>query len=307
MIYELPYRLFHLAAPLFAKTSIERSVIDATFEGRQPARLFVDDARHPTAALLCRTYEYYVAGDPVAAPGAPGVRRFIRDAPAEAGVFADLYGYAPLNDAWTRALLDDHRGGLVAIERRGFALDAHADTVASPNAGRPDGTAGGTGGPAPRRIDRPLAERIDREMQQYIKASWGSYEAFIDGGFGFCILVDDQLASVAFAIAASARHANVDVETAAPFRRRGLALLCYRAFIDHCREHGLTPLWEADDTNRASRTLAHRLGFRQIAAYSQLTPPHGTKIPLSHGLWAAEATLTGMTPGVTMWRRLTTS
>ncbi len=241
MIYELPYGLFQRAAPLLAATSIERSVIDAALEGRQPARLFVDDARRPTAALLSRTYEYYVAGDPDGMPGAAALRRFIREAPAEAGVFADLYGYVPLTDAWARALLDDHQGGLVEIKRRGFALDTHAETAA-PGAGRPDGVTARPGGLVVKRIDRPLAERIDTEMRQYVKASWGSYNAFIDGGFGFCALVGDRLASIAFAIAVSARHANIDVETVAPFRRGGLASLVCRAFIDHCRERGLTPL-----------------------------------------------------------------
>ncbi len=303
MIYELPYGLFHRAAPLFAATPIERSLIDAAFEGRQPARLFVDDARHPTAALLSRTYEYYVAGDPDGTPGAAALRRFIHAAPAEAGVFADLYGYVPLTDAWTRALLDDGQGGLVAIERRGFALDAGTET-ATPKIGGPDGATARPGRVVVKRIDRPLAERIDTEMRQYIKASWGSYDAFIDGGFGFCALVDDELAGVAFAIAVSARHANIDVETVAPFRRQGLALLVCRAFIDHSREQGLIPLWEADDANAASRALAHTLGFRQIAAYSQLSPPHGTKLPLSRGQWIAEGG-TGAPEGATIFRPTT--
>jgi len=288
MIYELPYGLFHRAAPLFVEASIERSVIDAAFEGRQAARLFVDAVDHPTAALLCRTYEYYLAGDPMGDPGAAELRRFIAAAPVEAGVFADLYGYVPLTAAWMRALLDDYQGGLVSIERRGYAWSTSTDTTATPHAGELHGDVARPGELVIRRIDGPLAERIDEEMRQFIKVSWGSYGAFIDGGFGFCALIDDHLASIAFAIAVSARHANVDVETAAPFRRQGLASLVCRAFIDHCRTQSLTPLWEADDANTASRALAHRLGFQQIAAYSQLSPPRGQKIALSHGLWAVQ-------------------
>jgi len=126
-------------------------------------------------------------------------------------------------------------------------------------------------------------------------------ELAIEGGV-IKVFADGQATWVGGAV--SARHANIDVETVAPFRRGGLASLVCRAFIDHCRERGLTPLWEADDANAASRTLAHTLGFRQIAAYSQLIPPHGSSIPLSRGHWVAEGG-TGAHEGATVFRPTT--
>ena len=62
MIYELPPMHFNRAAPLFAETWMDAAFIDSAFAGRVPARVFVDDATRPMAALLCRTFGYYVAG-----------------------------------------------------------------------------------------------------------------------------------------------------------------------------------------------------------------------------------------------------
>lgn len=60
MICQLPSHLFHLAQSCFADAWFDRAQIDAVFDDRQPGRIFVDDPDHASAALLCRTYGYFV-------------------------------------------------------------------------------------------------------------------------------------------------------------------------------------------------------------------------------------------------------
>ena len=117
VIYELPPEQQERAWPVYAEACFDRAQIDAVFEGRQPGRVFVDDPEQPRAALLCRTFGYYVAGD----PGSTAMRGFIRDAPPEPGVFQDLYGYVPDTDAWQQALLDDH-GDLLEVMTASLGL-----------------------------------------------------------------------------------------------------------------------------------------------------------------------------------------
>ena len=112
-IYELPRDQFGRAAHLFRDAKFDQPCYNSVFEGVQDARLWVDDPAAPTAALLCRSYEYYLAG-----AVDPALRRFVKDAPAEAEVFASFYGYVPLNEAWKTALLSDQP--LVIIGRRNF-------------------------------------------------------------------------------------------------------------------------------------------------------------------------------------------
>jgi hypothetical protein len=66
-IYELPPALFSRAAPVFASAWCDQPYLDAVLHGKDTGRIFVDDAEHPTAALMTRSYEYFVGGEPVAA------------------------------------------------------------------------------------------------------------------------------------------------------------------------------------------------------------------------------------------------
>jgi len=294
IVYELPPALFGVVAPLFASAWFDRAYIDAVLEGHDAGRVFVDDAALPTAALLCRTFEYYVAGS-VQGDGGHALRRFIAEAPAEAEVFAALYGYCPVDDPWREALLADHAGRLATIGRRGFTFDAAAiDTAPGWLRAFPDGV-------TVARIDRPLAGRIDRELGENLGLFWGGYDGFLANGFGFCALVDGAVASISYAGAVSAREANIIVDTGTRFRRRGLATLSCSAFIRHCLERGLLPTWDADDDNEASALLAQTLGFQETAPFVQLSPPRGAALPLSEGLWTARPPANAAAPIV--WRR----
>jgi len=294
IVYELPRALFDVAAPLFAPAWFDRAYIDAVLEGRDVGRVFVDDAVSPSAALLCRTFEYYVAGS-VPGDGSQALRRFIVEAPAEAEVFAALYGYCPVGDPWREALLADHAGRLATIGRRGFTFDvASVDTAPGWRRAFPNNV-------AVARIARPLAQRIDRELGENLGLFWGGYDGFLANGFGFCALVDGAVASIAYAGAVSAREANIVVDTGKRFRRRGLAILSCTAFIRHCLERGLLPTWDTDDDNEASALLALTLGFQETRSFVQLSPPRGAALPLSDGLWTAQPPAQAGAPII--WRR----
>lgn len=290
MIYELPRAQFDVAAPLFAETWMDGAFIWGAFEGLQEGRLFVDDPERPTAALLCRTFEYYVAGS----AGARELRRFIVDAPGEVGVFGEMYGYLPTNVPMAQRLLDDHDGRLIVVARRNFRWEADptaVEALARWQSPATDVTI------VP--IDRDLAERVDRDLDQMIGSFWGGYDRFIAAGFGFCALADEQIVSVAYAAAVGGGEANIDIYTATAFRRRGLAARVSAAFIAHCQQHGLVPTWDTDSNNQPSANLARHLGCREGLPFTQFSTPGYTKLPESRGLWSA----TVLDDGITAWRR----
>lgn len=288
-VYELPVERFALAAPVFAGATFDAPYIDAVFEGRGDGRIFVDDPERPGAALLCRTYEYFVGGD----ASARSLQRFIQDAPAEPDVFQQFYGYVPMTADWQARLLADHGDRLVVIPRRSFHFDLAnrwrtADLAASP----PEDVK-----LVP--IDAALAKRIDDDLYGGIARSWGGYERYASDGFGFCAMVGETLASIAFAIVVSARQTNIDVETAPEYRRRGLAVLTCAAFVTESLRRGLLPTWDSDAANLASAALARRVGFEEEAPFSELASPGRADLKLSHGLWQPEE----RGDGITAWRR----
>ncbi|CAA9540137.1 MAG: Urease gamma subunit [uncultured Thermomicrobiales bacterium] len=296
-VHELPPERFDRARALFAGATYDAVYADAVFQGIHDGRLFVDDPERPTAALLCRTYEFYLAGE-TDGDGPAALRRFVRDAPAEPGVFAGFYVYVGLTDAWDRALRADHGPLLAPIARRGFRFDpaAGAALLASWRDRLPAGTR-----VVP--VDRALAERIDAELREGIATFWGGYDRYLERGFGFCTLVgeDEALGGVCVAIAVSSREANLGVVTAEPFRRRGHATAACAAVIEAGIARGLVATWDCDAANAASAALAHRLGFRHEQRFTELAPPGRATLVLSTGLWEAANANDPMLG--TVWRR----
>jgi RimJ/RimL family protein N-acetyltransferase len=292
VIYELPRELFARASPLFAEAWMDGAFIWGPFEGHLPGRLFVDDAARPTAALLYRPFEYYVAGD----PGAAELRSFIADAPAEVMIFERLYGYVATNVPLAHTLLADHAGRLGVVARRCFRWAGDQAAQAALAQWRTP-VAGFTS----QQIDQTLAERFDRELGTMMGPFWSGRDNFLAHGFGFCALAGDELASIAYAAAVGGGEANIAVLTAPAFRRHGLAARVCTTFIDYCQGHDFVATWDCDSNNAASAALARSLGFREGIPFAQLSTPGYVKLTESHGRWArGEATAEGITP----WRQV---
>lgn len=223
------------------------------------------------------------------------MRRFVADAPAEAGVFDEIhdldrarrestiafYGLVPIGVAWRDALVEDSEGALEQIGRRTFRFEGGHERVAAWTEEIPAGYSVRHVGPA-------LAERIDREVNEFIGLFWGGYERFGAGGFGSCVLAGEAIASVAYSIAVSERKMNLGVETVAEFRGRGLATLVSRACMAEGLARGVTPTWDCDDTNHASAALALRLGFTELPSFVELALPGRAGPAQSTGKWIRE-------------------
>jgi hypothetical protein len=293
MIYEISPPLCRESTPLFAGAGFDRALIESVFEGRQDGRLFIDDPDRPRAALLCRTYDWYIAGDHTA----EGLRRFIADAPAEAGVFQTLYGLVPVQQAWVDALVGDSGGRLEVIPRRAFTFSNTSGALQGRVEAVPPSDV------ILKPIDGDLAEQIDNELDEHIGLLWGGYEPFARAGFGYCAIVDGRAASAAYAAAVSARYANISVGTHEPLRRRGLARLVCSAFVAQCLARRLICEWDSDASNLASAALAQRLGLHEGPGFTELALPGRAKPVTSHGAWARCGPRADRLP-VILWKRL---
>ncbi|MBI1258669.1 MAG: GNAT family N-acetyltransferase [Chloroflexi bacterium] len=286
-LFELPHDLFDRVKPLYAEAPFDQPCYDAVFEGKQAARIFVDDADAPKSALMCRSYEYFAAGT-----AHPLMRQFIKDAPEEAEVFASFYGYVPLMDGWKSALLSDLP--LEIIGRCNFQwqpgtpiYDWHAAVPEGANIVQ---------------IDSYLARRLDAECYPvpFILYDWGSYEAYTQYGFGFALFVGEAVASSISATAVSQRHALITIATEPPFRKQGFATLLGARFIEETLQRGLIPTWDCDDFNTGSVATARKLGFKELDPFVELALPNRAKPEPSRGLWSAET----RADGVTLWHRI---
>jgi RimJ/RimL family protein N-acetyltransferase len=273
-VYELPLAKFHLAENLLRQAWFDEAYINMVLENIQPGRIFVDRLENPSAALLCHPYEFYVAGD--SSPDNP-LRQFIKDNPAEPDVFHTLYGYCGVGAAWEKALLEDSGGLLEVIPRRNFKFGRFTPQVDWRPQVPPSTSL--------KRMDAALVEQVDRDFHQRISRDWGDRALFLDKSFGFCLLIDDQIASLVDVSGISSQYTNFSVETIRPYRKQGYATLVCAACIEHSLQRGLMPTWDCDGSNLASAALALKLGFEEDRPFSQLSPHGYGKLPLSQGRW----------------------
>ena len=142
--------------------------------------------------------------------------------------------------------------------------DAHVQTVAHPE------------GSVIQEIDRRfLADRHRKGglARAKIDLLWGDADAFLGLGVGYCAVLDGEPSAVCLSGFVTDEVHAIDVETLHPYRGRGLTYAVCQAYILHCVNKDFTPHWGCMQENRASRSLAERLGFVQALSYSLLSIP----------------------------------
>jgi hypothetical protein len=301
VIYELPASRHRLLAPLFADVWIDRALIDAVLEGTQPARVFVDDADRPAAALACCPGgDYVLAGNPAPGP----LRRFVRDLPREAGVFdSPAYAFFMPHVAWGDALVEDFGAAVPVFATRSFRYAAPAIDPVDRWQAR------GTGpGATVRRVDANLLDDLDRGFLATGTAFTvhGQEGAEItrvdlaDLSLGYCAVVDDQIVSVASVMHLSSRYASLSIDTTMPARGKGFGTIACVALVEECLRHGRTPLWNCLADNAASAGTARKLGMTEGPPQRESQWRGGwSGVETSTGRWAREPAGSG----VVTWRR----
>jgi RimJ/RimL family protein N-acetyltransferase len=112
--------------------------------------------------------------------------------------------------------------------------------------------------------------------QTYYDEYWDSTENFLEKGFGFCLVHQEQIISEAVAIFKSNDYAEIDIMTDSNFRGQGLASVMAETFINYCLAHAIKPCWDCDISNTASIYLGTKLGFTSPQKYSIFTKKEPT-------------------------------
>ncbi len=90
---------------------------------------------------------------------------------------------------------------------------------------------------------------------------WPDASVFLAHGGGYCVTIDQQVASLAFTSFRLDQQLEIGVETYPAFRGMGLAKFAAMALINDCLAQGLQPVWACRKQNTASLALALALGF----------------------------------------------
>lgn len=118
-------------------------------------------------------------------------------------------------------------------------------------------------------IEKIDDRNIDSVMKNIdgIKMFWRTDKNFLEKSFGYVLFKDSEVVSVCFANNMNGSLREIDIFTSEDFRGKGYAVHTCSAFIDHCLEHNLRPLWETVNLNKSSCRLAEKLGFELSFEY----------------------------------------
>ncbi|MEG0950903.1 MAG: GNAT family N-acetyltransferase, partial [Niameybacter sp.] len=109
-------------------------------------------------------------------------------------------------------------------------------------------------------IDEQLYATLKvQEWSEDFCSQFSTYEIFKEQGMGFVILHQGEPVSGASSYTVFDKGIEIEIDTQAAYRRRGLALVCASKIILECLARCIEPHWDA--ANKASVALAEKLGY----------------------------------------------
>ena len=259
MMYELTPHDYERVRPLFQALD-HHLIIRAAIDNTTPAKIYADSVESPEAACICSVEGYFLAGTPTNTAFIASLRDLLRHI-SETGetlrAHDDAINLAVFPQTWEAALpelfpqrapLLEHRLKYTCTELRfDWATHIPADYQVH-------------------RLDARLLERcagrIPEHIFEWMQANWGGVQPFLQRGFGFCLLHDDNIVSWCIGDCASGDRCEVGIHTLPDYRRRGLAAIVTAATVADCFERGFKNIgWHCIAGNIGSWKTAEKVGF----------------------------------------------
>lgn len=92
--------------------------------------------------------------------------------------------------------------------------------------------------------------------------SWENKKQFLEHGYGYCILHENEFVACAFSAGISKEYVDIGVETLEKYRGKGYGKFVCLYMIEEIRRRKQIPIWECNTTNEASKRLACSVGFQ---------------------------------------------
>jgi hypothetical protein len=239
--------------------------ITAILDGNSPGAVFVDDVEQPQTAHIVSGAGYYVAGFP-----------------NNHGYNLALNAALPLDTYFVLFCVSHHwESALETVLKNTYAIRAGRRCYTLRELRIADWQDRVPDGFLMRRIDAELlAEGLKHcdSVAAGIGEEWCSVEAFMENGFGFCLVHGDEIISWSFSDYVSGDRCEMGINTGWHYRRRGLGTLTATATAADARACGFSNVgWHCWTNNVGSIGVAENVGFVKTAEYD---------VHINH--WAAE-------------------
>jgi len=261
MLHELNESDYGKVRPLFLPLEFQLSIF-AVLDGINPGRCFVDNVCDPSTAFLFSPEGCYLAGEPnpefISALNKAISNQIIIDENWQ------MLAFVLASDEWNKCLIDVCRPRIpIIIPRRHYIC---REPTLEWQVLVPDGFA----------ISRITSELLNRSglkipdhVHSWIKCNWDSASYFLENGFGFVSLHNDEVTSWCIADCVTGSCCEVGIHTAIDYRRLGLATVTAAATADYALSNGFSMVgWHCDDSNRGSSSTAKKVGFKMERNYT---------------------------------------
>ncbi len=104
-------------------------------------------------------------------------------------------------------------------------------------------------------------------LRSEVLGQWASLDEFCAYGFGFCLVVNDDIAAWCLSEYHTSHACSFGVETISAYQRRGYGTTVAKAALSECVRHGFEPHWDAWKRNVPSLKTAERAGFDSKVEY----------------------------------------
>lgn len=121
-----------------------------------------------------------------------------------------------------------------------------------------------------RKIDKSILD-IDRDniVKKEVGKFWASFNDFLSKGVGFCALHGRRVVSTCISAFVSGNKFEISINTySLKYRKKGLATILARVFIDYCIENNKLPCWGTETFRHPSIRIAEKCGFKKLNTYS---------------------------------------
>ena len=237
-------------APMF-ETGQDGFIVDTILEGHAGTAL-VDNKDEPRIAMIAYADLVAFGGD----AEHPRARALAEQVPVERAIL-------PTPGGWQDLLAEIHGERLVPIERFAFTHERLDDDHLRALAKRvPEGYA-----IEPIDLDTATTIAADPDLisPDHVR-NFGSPQAFMDRGFGFCAFKDGVIVAGASTYTVCNRGIEIQVNTQEAHRGRGLATVLSARLILEARRRGLIAPWDA--ANQTSAALAVKLGYTPAGTWT---------------------------------------
>ena len=218
-------------------------------EGYQRGEIFVDDMEAPTASLIWHSCGFAnILGD--------YDQGFVEEV-------ITLMQHPPEGHAGRLILQAEQDDRLQGILMQNPMIKRHERYVF---------TFAGHRNVLPHRSD-PRPEPISSDNYDLLRGrivptfSWQSKEAFLQNGFGYCMIDTGHMVACAFSSGISHAYVDIGVETSEEYRGNGYGRIIAETMVSETLRRGKVPVWECDVRNEASMRLARSVGFEIVGTH----------------------------------------